>query len=84
MEERLCDAIHQRVNERIKLAEIRLNGHSERLDKIEYVNGRLEERLEGLIKQLSGLTATLKWFIGLLVGGFVSFFFYVIQQGLFR
>lgn len=84
MEERLCEARHQRLDEKINLAETRLNNHSERLDKIEYMNGRLEERLDGLIKQLSSLNTTLKWFIGLMVGSFVAFFFYAVQSGLFK
>lgn len=84
MEERLCEARHQRLDEKINLAETRLNSHSERLDKIEYTNGRLEERLDGLIKQLGSLNTTLKWFIALMVGSFVAFFFYAVQQGLFR
>ena len=84
MEEKLCEVRHQRLDEKIGLAEKRLNSHSERLDKIEYTNGRLEERLDGLIKQLGNLNTTLKWFIGLLVGSFVAFFFYAVQQGLFK
>jgi predicted nuclease with TOPRIM domain len=78
--EKICEERHKRIDEKLNLAETRLNSHSERLDKIEYVNGRLEERLDGLIKQLSSLNTTLKWFIGLMVASFVAFFFYVVQQ----
>lgn len=64
--------------------ERRLNNHSERLDVIERTNSRLEERLDNLIKQLAALNSTMKWFMGLLLGGIVSFFFYAIQQGVFK
>ena len=84
MEKSACDERHKRIDEILDTQDRRLNSHSERLDKIEYVNGRLEERLDGLIDKLGTLNTTLKWFIGLLVGAFVSFFFYAVQQGLFK
>jgi len=84
MEKSVCDERHKRIDERLNTQDRRLNSHSERLDKIEYVNGRLEERLDGLIDKLGTLNTTLKWFIGLLIGAFVSFFFYAVQQGLFK
>lgn len=84
MEDKICEIRHQRLDEKMDLAEKRLNSHSERLDKIEYVNGRLEERLDGLIQQLGSLNTTLKWFIGLMVGSFVAFFFYSVQSGVLK
>lgn len=83
MEDKLCEIRHKRLDEKIEVQERRLNNHSERLDRIELSTGRLEERLKGLIDQLGSLTTTLKWFIGLIVGSFVAFFFYAIQSGLF-
>lgn len=79
-----CEERHSQINYRLDIAEKRLNSHSERLDRIELANGRLEERLNNLIQQLESLNTTMKWFIGLLVGSFVAFFFYAVQQGLFR
>lgn len=84
MESKICEERHKRLDEKIAIHERRINNHSERLDRIELVNGRLEERLDNLIKQLAQLNSTMKWFIGLLVGSFVAFFFYVVQQGMFR
>lgn len=84
MDNSLCAEKHKRIDEKIDVHERRLNNHSERLDRIEQVNSKLEERLEGLIQQLSNLNTTMRWFIGLLVGAFISFFFYAVQQGLFR
>jgi predicted nuclease with TOPRIM domain len=82
--DKLCDERHQRIDEKLELHERRLNNHSERLDRIELANGRLEERLNGLITQLENLNKTMKWFITAIVGAFISFFFYAVQQGLFR
>jgi len=83
MVDRICDERHSQINYRLDIAEKRLNDHGERLDRIELVNSRLEERLNNLISQLEQLNKTMKWFIGLLLGAFVSFFFYAVQQGLF-
>lgn len=84
MEAKLCEEKHKRLDEKIEVQERRLNNHSERLDRIELSSGRLEERLKGLIDQLGSLNTTLRWFIGLIVGSFVAFFFYAIQSGLFN
>lgn len=72
------------IGYRLDVHERRLNNHSERLDRIELTSGRLEERLNNLILQLENLNKTMKWFIGLLVGSFVAFFFYAIQNRLFN
>jgi len=84
MEDSLCKERHKRIDEKLEIVEKRLDNHSGRLDRIEQVNSRLEERLEGLIDKLGTLNTTLKWFIGLMVGAFVSFFFYAVQQGIFK
>ena len=84
MDKSVCDERHKRLDEKIAIHERRLNNHSERLDRIELANGRLEERLNNLITQLENLNKTIKWFMGLLVGSFVSFFFYAVQQGVIK
>jgi len=84
MEKLICEEKHRRIDEKFEVHERRLNNHSERLDRIELTSGRLEERLNNLIQQLEQLNKTMKWFIGLLVGSFVAFFFYAVQQELFK
>lgn len=84
MEDKLCEIRHQRLDEKIEVHDKRINNHSERLDRIELSTGKLEERLEGLINQLGSLNTTLRWFIGALIGAFISFFFYAVQNGLFK
>lgn len=82
--ENLCKERHKRIDEKIDVHERRINNHSERLDAIERSTSLLEERLDGLIKQLTQLNSTLKWFMGLIIGAFVSFFFYAAQRGLLK
>lgn len=80
----LCNEKHRRIDEKLNLAETRLNNHSTRIDQLEQNNSRMDERLNGLIQQLGTLNTTLKWFIGLMVGAFVSFFFYAVQNNIFK
>ena len=84
MDKSICDERHNQINYRLDVTEKRFNSHSERLDRIELANGRLEERLNSLITQLENLNKTMKWFITALVGAFISFFFYAVQQGIFK
>ncbi len=81
--EKICEERHKGISEKLATAEKRLNNHSERIDKLEQNSVRLEERLDNLITQLSSLNITMRWFIGLIIGAFVSFFFYAIQQKIF-
>ncbi len=64
--------------------ERRLNDHSKRLDILEQFKSSTETEVKNLIEQIKSLVTTMRWFIGLLVGAFVSFFFYAIQQGIFK
>ena len=84
MDKSICDERHKRIDEKLESHERRLNNHSERLDRIELASSRLEERLNSLITQLENLNKTMKWFITVIVGAFISFFFYVVQQGIFK
>lgn len=77
-----CKEIHRRIDEKMETQERRLNRHAERLDLIENINSRLEERISNLINQLNSLNIILRWFMGLLIGAFVTFFFVAAQRGL--
>lgn len=82
--ENICKERHKRIDEKLETHDKRLNTCSQRLDAIERVNSILEERLDNLIKQLTQLNSTMKWFVGIMVGAFVSFFFYAAQKGLIK
>ena len=79
----VCKVIHKSIDEKFHLNEKRLNDYSKRIDVLEQSQARTEENLKGLVNELSGLNITLRWFIGAMVGSFISFFFYAVQQGVF-
>lgn len=72
------------IQHQLNTHDTRLNNHAERIDKLEQDNASLKTEIKNLCENLKQLTTVMKWFIGLLVGAFVSFFFYAIQSGLFR
>ena len=82
--EKLCELKHIEIDKKFETTEKRLNNHGDRIDKLEQNSIRLEERLDNLIKQLAQLNTMLRWFIGLMIGAFISFFFYAVQQNIFR
>lgn len=84
MEEKHCEEIRKNINEKIERNEKRLNNHSERLDKLEQYRSSVEQQLENLVEQVANLVSIIKWFMGLFIGAFISFFFYAVQNGIFK
>lgn len=82
--EKLCEEKHKGISEKLGVAERRLNNHSDRIDKLEQGQSEFKVEIKNLCKDIQSLTSTLKWFIGLLVGAFASFFFYAAQRGLIK
>jgi chromosome segregation ATPase len=68
------------LEEKLAIHDKRLDDHSHRLDKLEQDGVELKTEIRHLVKQLETLNTTMKWFIGLMLGGIVSFFFYAIQN----
>jgi len=79
----VCKEKHKYIDERLDTQDRRLNDHSKRLDSIEQGQAEFRVQIQNLCEDIKGLTNTLKWFMGLLVGSFVAFFFYAIQQNIF-
>lgn len=84
MDENKCEIYRESIRENIKRNEIRINNHSDRIDKLEQYRSGTEQQIKNLVDQVSNLVTTMRWFIGLLVGSFVGFFFYAVQHGLFK
>ena len=80
----LCLEKHKRIDEKLNTHEKRLAKHSDRLDKLEQYQSRTEAIIKNLCEKIDSLVTTMRWFIGLLVGAFVTFFFYVVQRGLIK
>ncbi len=72
------------IGHQIEVHDVRLNDHSKRLDKLEQDSVALKTELKNLCENLKSLTTVMKWFIGLIVGSFAGFFFYAIQNNIFK
>lgn len=70
------------IEHKLEVHDIRLNDHGKRLDKLEQDSVALKTELKNLCENLKSLTTVMKWFITLLIGAFVSFFFYAIQNNI--
>lgn len=79
----VCKLMHERIDEKLEDHGNRLKDHGKRIDVLEQSKARTEESIKNLVKELSGLNITLRWFIGVMVGSFISFFFYAVQRGVF-
>ena len=75
---------HEVMEMKITEHDEKLSELDKRMDKNDRENAEFKIQIKNLCETIQGLTTTMKWFIGLLVGAFVSFFFYAIQQGLFK
>lgn len=84
MDDKIFDEYKERVKQRIDTHEIRINNHGDRIDKLERNGVALDEKIKALIDKMDGLITTIRWASGFFIGGIVAFFFYAIQQGVFR
>lgn len=62
----------------------RLNNHGDRLDKLEREGAELKIEIKNLCDNLKSLTSMMKWFITAVGGSFIGFFFYAVQQNIFK
>ena len=88
IEEKLCTEKHKNIEDKFEYHQKRLDKHSDEIEDIKETIGTIKvdnrefkTKITELCKQLTELTTTIRWFIGLMVGGFVGFFFYAVQQG---
>ena len=72
------------LKHKIDIHERRINNHSERLDKLEQDNASLKTEIKNLCETIKSLTNMMKWFMSALIGAFISFFFYVVQNNIFK
>lgn len=84
MNEELYLEKHKNLEEKLKVHYTRLNDHAGRIDKLEQNDKANAVRIDNLCNQIASLVTTMRWFIGLIVGSFVGFFFYAAQRGLIK
>ena len=73
----------EHLKETLERLERRINNHAQEIDKLKEDSAVLRTEIKNLFIDLKSLTATLKWFITALVGAFISFFFYAVQNNIF-
>lgn len=71
-------------NHILEVHDKRLNDHANRLDKLEQGQAEFRIQIQNLCKSIESLTGVLKWALGLFAGSLVGFFFYAIQNHLFK
>ena len=72
------------IQHEIDTHEKRINNHSDRLDKLEQNDIALKLEIKNLCDNIKQLTTIMKWFVGLIIGSFVGFFFYAVQNNIFK
>lgn len=72
------------ISHQIEIHEKRINNHAERLDKIEQSQSEFKIEIKNLCENLKILTNTIRWFMGIWVTSLLGFFFYAIQNGIFK
>lgn len=72
------------ISEKLKEHDQILKEHDRTIENLKLDAKEFEMQIKNLIEKLDSLVTIMKWFIGLLVGSFVSFFFYVVQRGLLK
>lgn len=80
MEDKVCEEKHKRIDECLVLHDRRLNNHSERLDKVEQYQNRVEVQIENLCNKIDGLISSMKWTSGLIITSLLGFFIWYIQK----
>lgn len=83
-DEKLCKERCKVVDEKLNLHDTRLNNHADRIDKLEQNNVENRNEIKHLCEQIQSLVTTMRWFMGLFLGAFISFFFYAVQHNIFK
>jgi len=82
--ENLCVERHKSINDKMDIHDRRLNDHSGRIDKLEQRGASVDTKIENLCEQIKSLVSIMKWFLVTGAGALISFFFYAIQQNIFK
>ena len=72
---------YDRINERLTQDESTMTEHRKDIDMLKNQQARTDEHLKGVIKELSELNITMRWFVGAMLGSLAGFFFYAVQRG---
>lgn len=84
MDDKSFEEYKERVKHRVETHEMRINNHSERIDKLEQHRAGIDEKIKALIDKMDGLIVSIRWGCGFVLGGIISFVIYTIQRGIFK
>ena len=84
MQDAVCIEKHKSIDEKVNMHGIKLDVHDERLDKLEQDGRELKTEIKNLCKSLKSMTDIMKWFLTVMGGALISFFFYVIQSQILK
>ncbi|WFD12021.1 hemolysin XhlA family protein [Tepidibacter hydrothermalis] len=80
MDNELCLEKHKQITETLELHTKTLDKHTDEIENLRENGREYKVQIQNLCKQIEDLTKTIKWFMGLLGGSFVGFFFYAVQR----
>lgn len=72
------------IKHRLDVQDDRLNDHSKRLDKLEITQAEANTMIKNLCDKIEAQTKSIYWLLGLGATSLLGFFFYAIQQNLFK
>ncbi|WP_346888347.1 hemolysin XhlA family protein [Clostridium sp. UBA1056] len=72
------------VEHQLKVHDERLNNHGERIDELERGRATTDVRMDNLCEKLGAQTKSINWLIGLMASGLLGFFFYAVQNNIFK
>ena len=82
--EKLCEQKHRQIDEKFKEQGETLKEYGGRIGKMEQDGRESKTQTQNLCEIVKSLNTTMRWFMGLFIGSFVSFFFYAVQHNLFK
>jgi chromosome segregation ATPase len=83
-DERLCEQKHRQIDEKFKEHGGTLKEYDGRIGRIEQNERESKTQIQNLCETVKSLNTTIRWFIGLQIGGYIGFFFYAAQRGLIK
>ena len=72
------------IKHRLDVQDNRLNDHSKRIDRMEIVQAEANTMIKNLCEKIESQTKAIYWLIGLLATSLLGFFFYAVQQSVFK
>ncbi|WP_346930297.1 hemolysin XhlA family protein [Clostridium sp.] len=72
------------IKHKLEVHEKRINNHSERIDELEKGRAATDVKMDNLCEKLEAQTKSINWLIGLMATSLLGFFFYAIQNNIFK